>query len=114
MLLGSGNTLVEKDTLLRMVWGDVHVDEAVLARAISDLRKALGQTERQEWIETVPKFGYRFAAEVHAPRMEAPGKRARLESRGCGYRPPSWRSSWWRSCWLGAPHGQATVFTGWR
>ncbi|QOY90047.1 winged helix-turn-helix domain-containing protein [Paludibaculum fermentans] len=74
VLLGSGNTLVEKDTLLRMVWGDVHVDEAVLARAISDLRKALGQTERQEWIETVPKFGYRFAAEVHAPRMEAPGE----------------------------------------
>lgn len=72
VLLGSGNTLVEKDTLLRAVWGDVHVDEAVLARAISDLRKALGQTEQQEWIETVPKFGYRFVGEVRGARTEAP------------------------------------------
>lgn len=71
VLLTSGNTLVEKGTLLRSVWGDIHVDEAVLARAISDLRKALGQSERQEWIETVPKFGYRFAGEVRASEMDA-------------------------------------------
>lgn len=74
VLLSSGNTLVEKGTLLRAVWGDVHVDEAVLARAISDLRKVLGQTERQEWIETVPKFGYRFAGEVRAPEVDAPAE----------------------------------------
>jgi DNA-binding winged helix-turn-helix (wHTH) protein len=40
------------------------VEEAVVTRVISDLRRALRQTDQQVWIETVPKFGYRFAAEV--------------------------------------------------
>jgi len=70
VLLANGNTLVEKSALLSAVWGDVHVDEAVLARAISDLRKALGQTGSQEWIETVPKFGYRFVGEVLGGQLE--------------------------------------------
>jgi DNA-binding winged helix-turn-helix (wHTH) protein/TolB-like protein/Tfp pilus assembly protein PilF len=64
VLLTSRNALVEKSRLLQTAWGDVHVDDAVLTRAISDLRKALGQTEDQVWIETVPKFGYRFVAEI--------------------------------------------------
>ena len=64
VLLANANRLVEKRSLLGTVWGDVHVDEAVLTRAISDLRKALGQRDDQVWIETVPKFGYRFVAEV--------------------------------------------------
>ncbi|HTR39141.1 MAG TPA: winged helix-turn-helix domain-containing protein [Bryobacteraceae bacterium] len=63
-LLANANRLVEKSTLLRTVWGDVHVDDAVLTRAISDLRKALGQNGEQTRIETVPKFGYRFVADV--------------------------------------------------
>ncbi len=66
MLVANANRLVEKSRLFEKVWGDVHVDEAVLSRAISDLRKALGQTSDQVWIETVPKFGYRFVAEVRA------------------------------------------------
>jgi hypothetical protein len=44
LLVSNANRLVEKSKLLGTVWGDVHVDEAVLTRAISDLRKALGQT----------------------------------------------------------------------
>ena len=66
VLLSNANKLVEKGTLLSSVWGNVHVDEAVLARAISDLRKALGQNEERPWIETVPKFGYRFVGGVHS------------------------------------------------
>ena len=64
LLATNANRLVEKRKLLGTVWGDVHVDEAVLTRAISDLRKALGQTSDRVRIETVPKFGYRFVAEV--------------------------------------------------
>ena len=78
VLLKNRNSLVEKSRLLSAVWGDVHVDDAVLTRAISDLRKALGQTEEQVWIETVPKFGYRFAGEVHVDggaKVAAIGKR---------------------------------------
>ncbi|HLG97084.1 MAG TPA: winged helix-turn-helix domain-containing protein [Bryobacteraceae bacterium] len=72
VLLTNAKRLVDKNTLLQTVWGDVHVEDAVLARAISDLRKALGQTDSQVWIETVPKFGYRFVAEVRVigPQQE--------------------------------------------
>jgi DNA-binding winged helix-turn-helix (wHTH) protein/TolB-like protein/Tfp pilus assembly protein PilF len=72
-LLARGGSLVEKSALLGTVWGEVHVDEAVLARAISDLRKALGQNGGQVWIETVPKFGYRFVGALR----EAPPDAAR-------------------------------------
>lgn len=81
VLLDNAGRLVEKDELRNKVWGDVHVDESVLTKAISDLRKALGQPESGVWIETVPKFGYRFTAEVRMrpaeePATPAPPKRA--------------------------------------
>ncbi|MCZ2151162.1 MAG: winged helix-turn-helix domain-containing protein [Bryobacterales bacterium] len=63
-LLSRGQSLVTKSDLLDTVWGDVHVDEAVLTRAVSDLRRALGQPGDPVWIETVPKFGYRMAVDV--------------------------------------------------
>lgn len=70
VLLGNAGRLVEKDELRNQVWGDVHVDESVLTKAISDLRKALGQPESGVWIETVPKFGYRFTAGVRLRQAE--------------------------------------------
>lgn len=70
VLLASANRLVEKRELLSSVWGGIHVDDAVLTRAISDLRRALGQNGDQTWIETVPKFGYRFVAEVRVTEDE--------------------------------------------
>jgi DNA-binding winged helix-turn-helix (wHTH) protein/TolB-like protein len=76
VLLDNRNRLVEKSRLLGTVWGDVHVDEAVLARAISDIRKALGPADESAWIETVPKFGYRFAAAV---RVTAGGESSGIE-----------------------------------
>ena len=64
LLVENAGKLVARDQLLASVWKDTHVDEAVVTRVISDLRRALRQTDQQVWIETVPKFGYRFAAEV--------------------------------------------------
>lgn len=87
VLVANANRLVEKGRLLQQVWGDVHVDEAVLTRAISDLRKALGQTGGQVWIETIPKFGYRFAAQVHAP------KGGEESSRAAGWRRLAWTAA---------------------
>ena len=40
-LVANANRLVEKRRLFEQVWGDGHVDEAVLTRAMSDRRKAL-------------------------------------------------------------------------
>jgi DNA-binding winged helix-turn-helix (wHTH) protein/TolB-like protein/Tfp pilus assembly protein PilF len=56
--------LVSKDELLRLVWPDAYVEENNLAQNISTLRRVLGEESGQRIIETVPKRGYRFAAEV--------------------------------------------------
>jgi Tol biopolymer transport system component len=54
-----------KDKLLAEVWPDSFVDEGALSRSISVLRKTLGEGGgNEEYIETVPKRGYRFIAPV--------------------------------------------------
>src|SRR5215217_5254463 len=53
--------VVEKDDLMKLLWPDSFVEEANLTQNIYMLRKALGDGG---YIETVPRRGYRFAAEV--------------------------------------------------
>ena len=54
-----------REELMQAVWADAFVEDANLTVAISNLRRALGQTgETAEYIETVPRVGYRFVAEV--------------------------------------------------
>lgn len=65
VLVENGGHLVEKDQLMKSLWPDTFVEEATLARNISDLRKALGEASNgQKYIDTVPKRGYRFVAAV--------------------------------------------------
>ncbi len=60
----SGHTL-EKDQLLKQVWPDTFVEENTLTSNISTLRKALGEaSDGLRFIETVPRRGYRFIADV--------------------------------------------------
>ncbi|MGH9752452.1 MAG: AAA-like domain-containing protein [Blastocatellia bacterium] len=57
--------LLEKGELMKLVWPNTFVEEANLSYTISLIRKALGEgVEAQQFIETVPKHGYRFIAEV--------------------------------------------------
>jgi DNA-binding winged helix-turn-helix (wHTH) protein/Tol biopolymer transport system component len=65
ILVRHSGRIVEKDELLRAVWPDTFVEEATLAQNVFTLRKALGQGQTdQKYIETVPKYGYRFVADV--------------------------------------------------
>lgn len=65
VLVAYGGRLVEKDKLLEEVWHDTFVEEKTLAQNVLTIRKALGKAAGDEqYIETVPKHGYRFAAEV--------------------------------------------------
>jgi DNA-binding winged helix-turn-helix (wHTH) protein/TolB-like protein/Flp pilus assembly protein TadD len=65
MLVENAGSLVEKDEMMRTIWPDSFVEEVGLARNVSVLRKALGQDAGgQQFIETVPKRGYRFTAQV--------------------------------------------------
>jgi Tol biopolymer transport system component/DNA-binding winged helix-turn-helix (wHTH) protein len=59
--------LLDKETLLSTVWPDTFVEENNLADNIFKLRRVLGDGENgPRFIETVPKRGYRFVADVRA------------------------------------------------
>ncbi|MGH8558294.1 MAG: ATP-binding protein, partial [Methylococcales bacterium] len=59
--------LVDKNQLLDAVWGHRHVSESVLEGCVSELRKALGDDAKApRYLETAPRRGYRFVAEVKA------------------------------------------------
>lgn len=57
--------VMEKGELLNRVWPNTFVEEATLTQNIFTLRKALEDSpDGHEYIETVPKRGYRFVARV--------------------------------------------------
>lgn len=57
--------LVSRDDLMRAVWAGTFVEETNLRFCIHSLRKALGKTaDGKDYVETIPKRGYRFVAEV--------------------------------------------------
>jgi DNA-binding winged helix-turn-helix (wHTH) protein len=61
--------LVTREQLFETVWKDTHVTEHVLARSISELRRAFGDTPKApQVIETIPKSGYRLIAPVSKNR----------------------------------------------
>lgn len=65
VLLARRGRLVGKAELMKLVWPDTTVEEIGLARNISLLRKALGDDDAAAtYIETIPKRGYRFIADV--------------------------------------------------
>ena len=60
--------LVEKDELMRTLWPESFVEESNLNHHVWSLRKTLGEGHNgQRYIETVPRRGYRFVAEVTEP-----------------------------------------------
>lgn len=64
-LVENGGQVVAKDDLMKRVWPNTFVEEGNLTQNISLLRKALGETPGGvQFIETVPRRGYRFVAET--------------------------------------------------
>jgi TolB-like protein/DNA-binding winged helix-turn-helix (wHTH) protein/Flp pilus assembly protein TadD len=64
---------IEKDDLVRLVWGDVAIEEGNLARHVSTLRKVLGeQADDRRYIVTLPGRGYQFVAQVRPLASEDP------------------------------------------
>ncbi len=93
LLVKNSGGLLTKDELMSALWPDSFVEEINLAQNISLIRKALGDSSREERVvETVPKQGYRFKAKVReiparpmaevagAPAKTMPEPRAPLES----------------------------------
>lgn len=64
-LIENAGHVLEKDDLLKRVWPDTFVEESTLAKNIFTLRKTLGDDQDgAQFIETVPKVGYRFVSAV--------------------------------------------------
>ncbi len=92
VLVERAGQLVTKQELLDSVWPETTIEENNLNHNISALRKALGERATgQQYIETVPRVGYRFAAPVEIVSAAAPrassappaAARARQEIRYC-------------------------------
>jgi DNA-binding winged helix-turn-helix (wHTH) protein/TolB-like protein len=76
VLLERRSRMVEKAELMKLVWPDAVVEEVGLARNISVLRKALGdEGDAGAYIETIPRRGYRFVAEVREAAPASPRRR---------------------------------------
>jgi Tol biopolymer transport system component/DNA-binding winged helix-turn-helix (wHTH) protein len=103
--------LVDKEELFQAVWPDTIVEESNLSSNIALIRKALGDGENgQKFIETVPKRGYRFVAEVREALPPAndliPEKaqsHADATQSDAASSPPKRTSRWmWPAVWLAA------------
>jgi DNA-binding winged helix-turn-helix (wHTH) protein len=91
-LLQHPGRLMTKDELLTRVWPETFVEEGILTVHVSTLRKVLGDRKRAPaFIETVPRRGYRFIAEVAheehsaSPEPHRPAELYELVGRGRTY-----------------------------
>src|ERR1044072_7653236 len=63
VLVENTGHVLEKSSLMEQLWPDSFVEESSLTQNISLLRRALADSD-SNYIETIPKRGYRFVAEV--------------------------------------------------
>jgi TolB-like protein/DNA-binding winged helix-turn-helix (wHTH) protein/Flp pilus assembly protein TadD len=64
-LIEHAGRVVTQDEILEALWPETHVNPEVLRKYILEIRKALGdRPDNPEFIQTVPKRGYRFVAPV--------------------------------------------------
>lgn len=74
--------IVSREAILADVWTGLVVDDDAIARAVSRLRRVLGDDAKSpRYVETLPKRGYRLIAPVStlaAPPAAAPRRAARL------------------------------------
>ncbi|MEQ9103421.1 MAG: transcriptional regulator [Rhodothermales bacterium] len=74
LLVRAQGQLIPKDRFFEEVWGEVVVSDSALTQCIKDIRKALGDdSSNPRYVQTVPRHGYRFMAEVRAGAPAANG-----------------------------------------
>lgn len=72
VLVRNSGHVVSKDELMREIWPDTNVEEANLTQNVSMLRKVFAQHHQGKiYIETIPKLGYRFIADVRKVAIES-------------------------------------------
>lgn len=69
LLVENAQRVVSRDAIMAAVWADVVVTDESITQCVRDIRRALGDVA-QALVRTVPKHGYRLAAEVVAVEPE--------------------------------------------
>jgi DNA-binding winged helix-turn-helix (wHTH) protein/TolB-like protein/tetratricopeptide (TPR) repeat protein len=64
VLVRRRDIIVSREELLETVWRDTFVEEGNINYTVSLLRKTLDKDDKGRFIQTVPKRGYRFVADV--------------------------------------------------
>lgn len=83
LLAARAGDVVTRDELNDAVWADAFVSDNTVSQAVSRLRKALGDRQKQpRFIETISKSGYRLLAEVHPPSSASAAQIARSGAPG--------------------------------
>lgn len=81
VLVENAGHLVDKNELMRRLWPDTFVEDGNLAKHVSLLRKTLSEASNgQEYIETIPKRGYRFIVGATELANTGPGSQSELSS----------------------------------
>jgi DNA-binding winged helix-turn-helix (wHTH) protein/TolB-like protein/tetratricopeptide (TPR) repeat protein len=65
VLVQNPGRLLERETLMETLWPETIVEDANLTVAVSQLRKAINENgDLGEFIQTIPRIGYRFVGDV--------------------------------------------------
>lgn len=73
VLVQQNGRLVEREQLMNAIWPNTFVEDGNLNFNVSMLRKALGTDEAgEQYIQTIPRHGYRFNADVREVAEEVP------------------------------------------
>src|SRR4029079_5939587 len=69
LLVEHNGHALSKDEMMSAIWEDTFVEEGNLAKQISRLRKIIN-IDGEDYIETVPKLGYRFKADLRRTSVD--------------------------------------------
>ena len=114
LLVESHGRVFSKKDLMNALWPDTFVEDGNLTFQISVLRKALG-AEGSEWIETLPRYGYRFGdvREVADPSLAAthshPGEETSAQPKTKSSSPNRFLYYWATGVVLAAPMAYLAV-----
>jgi DNA-binding winged helix-turn-helix (wHTH) protein len=93
LLVRRRSRALTKAELMARIWPDTVVEENNLTVSVSILRKALGESgSERRYIETLPRRGYRFVAEVRTVENDVT-EAVTDDGRPCDSRLPAFRGA---------------------
>jgi DNA-binding winged helix-turn-helix (wHTH) protein len=88
-LANTGGRVVSKEELIDAVWDGRFIADTTLTRAVADLRRALGDDQRSpQYIETIPKRGYRLIAAVSANGLHSDATASQTDAAAVAHADP--------------------------